>query len=285
MLTHGERRPLARVVVLGGSGFVGRSLLSHLDTKGIATLALTSRDLDLTGAAAGRLLAPHLRPGDALVFAAALTPDKGKDIATLMKNLAMGEQVSAALAAAPCAHVVYISSDAVYADDADPVNEASCTNPSSYHGLMHLVRERMLAMTLGSGTPLAIVRPSLLYGSGDTHNGYGPNRFLRTARADRTIALVGRGEERRDHVFIDDLSRLIALVLTNRSAGALNVATGTSRSFGDVAERVAALVPGTRVESMPRSGAVTHRSFDVAAVDAAFPGFRFATLEEGLARA
>ena len=273
------------MIVLGGSGFLGRALITRLMARGTPTEAPSSHDLDLTRPDAGRSLASRLRPDDALVFISALTPDKGKDIATMMKNLAMGEQVCAALASATCAHVVYISSDAVYHDDADPVSERSCESPSTYHGLMHLVRERMLATTLGGRTPLAILRPSLVYGTEDTHNGYGPNRFLRTARSEGSIALFGNGEERRDHVFIDDVSHLIDLVLTHRSVGVVNVATGTSRSFSDVARIVATLVKGVAIQSKPRSGPVTHRVFDVAALRAAFPSFRFTTLEEGLARA
>src|SRR3989304_5889425 len=65
-----------------------------------------------------------LRPVDALVFVSALTPDKGRDIRTLMGNLAMGEHVAAALASRPCAHVVYIGFDARYAGEPNPVSEA-----------------------------------------------------------------------------------------------------------------------------------------------------------------
>ena len=111
-----------------------------------------------------------------------------------MANLAMGEHVCAALEEVPCAQVVYISSDAVYADDCNPVRETSCCDPSSNHGLMHLVRERMLAQTLKKAkVPYLILRPSLLYGAGDTHNGYGPNRFIRTALAEKRITLFGAG--------------------------------------------------------------------------------------------
>ena len=41
------------------------------------------------------------------------------------------------------AHLVYISSDAVYADEANPVNERSALAPSTLHGMMHAARELM----------------------------------------------------------------------------------------------------------------------------------------------
>ena len=65
---------------------------------------------------------------------------------------------------------------------------------------MHLVREVMLRSALTA--PLAILRPTLLYGAADPHNGYGPNRFRRLAAAGQDIVLFGEGEEQRDHVLI-----------------------------------------------------------------------------------
>jgi nucleoside-diphosphate-sugar epimerase len=289
MIRHLQTSPTqpSRVVVLGASGFVGKDLLGHLGTLGVKALGLSSRDLDLTRPDAVDRLGQTVASGDALVFVSALTPDKGKDVRTLMRNLSMGEHVAAFLERSACAHVVYISSDAVYDDAANPVRETSPCGPSGFHGLMHLTREKMLALAVQkSKVPYLILRPTLLYGAGDTHNGYGPNRFLRTARADRKITLFGNGEEKRDHVHIDDVSRLIGLCLTHRSEGVLNVATGTAHSFHEVAQAAAALCGhGVKIECLPRATPITHRHFDVTATVKAFPSFRYAPLAEGLAAA
>ena len=287
MLTHTHSSPVSptRVVVLGARGFVAAATIRRLEMDGVPVLALPSADLDLTEPSSAAKLAKTLRDDDALVFVSALTPDRGRDVATMMRNLQMGQHVAAALAARPVAHVVYVSTDAVYDDGANPVREASCTQPGGgFHGTMHVTRERMLVETLkATKTPLALLRPSLLFGPGDTHNGYGPNRFVRTALKDRKIALFGGGEERRDHVYIDDLSAITARVLAHRSAGALNVATGTSHSFVAIAEEVRALC-GTPVEIQPspRANPITHRHFDVSALLAAFPDIRFTSLRAGL---
>lgn len=285
MLTHSVSAPdsVTRAVILGSRGFVGSRLSAHLQSVGIPLLTIPSSDVDLTLPSAVDALAGRLHPDDAVVFVSALTPDKGRDIATMMRNLRMAEHVCAALAKAPCAHVVYVGSDAVYADDANPVRETSCTAPSSFHGTMHLVRERMLIETLRTATiPLAILRPSLLYGPGDTHNGYGPNRFMRTALSDRRIALFGGGEEKRDHVFIDDVSRIIELVLRRRSTGVLNIATGTAVSFRNVADVIADVVGGVAVEPSPRANPITHRHFDTTAIASALPAFRFTPIRNGV---
>jgi nucleoside-diphosphate-sugar epimerase len=289
MLTHLQQPPSApqRVVVLGTRGFVASNLLNHLDRAQVPVVGVSSADVDLGATGAATALSERLHPTDALVFVSALTPDKGKDAATMMRNLAMGVAVGGAIAARSPRHVVYISSDAVYADDVNPVRESSCASPNGFHGLMHLTRERMLIETARTArVPLAILRPSLLYGADDTHNGYGPNRFMRTAVKDGRVALFGDGEEQRDHVYIDDVSRLIALVLSHRSEGVLNVATGISHSFRAVADAVATLAGGpVSIEASPRANPITHRHFDVTDAVAAFPSFSYTPLTDGLQRA
>jgi nucleoside-diphosphate-sugar epimerase len=183
-------------------------------------------------------------------------------------------------ALASASHVVNISSDAVYADSSGPLTERSCAEPGSLHGAMHLAREVMFRAEVKA--PLAVLRPSLLYGAADPHNGYGPNRFRRLAAEGKEIVLFGEGEERRDHVYIGDVAELVARVLYRRSTGVLNIATGTVHSFREIAKRFSANVKGS-----PRSGPMPHngyRPFDPAATRAAFPDFRYTPLEEGLKR-
>lgn len=280
-----EASPPKRVVVLGASGFVAKELVRHLSEQRIETLALGSSQLDLRQPASVEALQKTLRPDDSLVFISALTPDRGRDIRTLMNNLSMAEHVCAALEKTPCAHVVYVSSDAVYSDDVNPVRENSCTGPSSFHGLMHLAREQMLAHTLAkTKTPLFILRPSLLFGAADTHNGYGPNRFLRLAIKGERITLFGEGEEKRDHIYIKDVSKLIGLALAHRSAGTLNCATGVSTSFRDVATAAVGLSKTpVSVEGTPRQNPITHRHFDITETLKAFPQFSYTPLAAALA--
>lgn len=286
MLYHHEPvpSPPSRVVVLGATGFVGKDLVRHLTESDIEAVPLASQEVDLSRPESAEKLLHAVRETDAIVIISALTPDKGKDIRTLMRNLMMGEHVSAFLERSKWSHVVYISSDAVYADDANPVRETSCCDPVSFHGLMHLVRERMLASAARkSGSPLLILRPSVLYGTNDTHNSYGPNRFLRTAQKEHKITLFGNGEEKRDHVYIKDVSRLTGLCLSHRSEGILNIATGKSISFYNVAEMISELCDsGVRIECLSRATPITHRHFDTAETLKAFPSFSYTPLRDGL---
>jgi UDP-glucose 4-epimerase len=282
MLEHeyGSPRKPDRIVVIGANGFVGRTIVSRLAAGGIKTLALTRKELDLLAEGAAEKLTALLQATDSVVFISAKAP--AKTIPMMMENLRLAEPVCAALGARPVAHVLYISSDAIYADDANPVTEASSAAPSTPHGMMHAARELMLR--LSTKAPVAMLRPTLIYGIDDPHNGYGPNRFRREAVAGGPIRIFGEGEERRDHIAVEDVADLAALIVLHRSRGALNAVTGLSTSFHDIAHELARLY-GLTVESLPRSGPpphLMHRHFDIAACHKAFPRFRFTPLPEGL---
>jgi nucleoside-diphosphate-sugar epimerase len=275
------RKAPSRVVIIGAGGFVGGAIGDQLAADKVPMLALTRKELDLLKPEASATLQRLLRADDSVVFVSALAPTRNN--AMLIDNLRMAETACTALAAQPVAHLVYISSDAVFSDDANPVTERSCQQPSSLHGVMHLAREIMLRTALK--LPLAILRPTLIYGAKDPHNGYGPNRFRRLAAKGETITLFGDGEEKRDHVLVDDVAALASAVLHHRSKGVLNIATGRSASFREVAEMVVALSPrSVEIRGTPRQNPITHRHFDITDGLKAFPEFHYVALREGLAR-
>jgi UDP-glucose 4-epimerase len=277
-----DRKP-ARVVLIGARGFVGTAIRELLDRRGVDHLALTSTELDLLDIAAGDKLAASLRADDAVVMLAALTPDKGRDLATMMKNLTMMQNVCAAIGRTGCAHFVYFSSDAVYNTVDSRVTEETPPSPQDLYGAMHYTRE-IMARSLAK-TPVLVLRPTLIYGLHDTHNSYGPNRFRRAAQKDGKIVLFGAGEEMRDHIHVDDVAMLTLRCLLRRSTGTLNVATGISHSFHNSAELVARQF-GNAVEiaETPRANPVTHRHYDIADTIKAFPDIRFVSLQDGVAR-
>jgi UDP-glucose 4-epimerase len=286
MLTHQNIRPTKpkRAVVVGAGGMVGGSIVEELARSGIPTLALTRRDVDLLGPSGGDQLKSRLFTDDAIVFVSAVAP--AKNTAQLMANLRMAEAALPAFAAVSPAHLLYISSDAVYADDANPVTERSPVAPSTIHGMMHAARELMFRSEYRG--PFAALRPTLIYGSRDPHSGYGPNRFRRQAAKAEPITIFGEGEEKRDHVAAEDVARLAVRILLHRSTGALNAATGVATSFSDIAHIVAReFQPSAQVISVPRPGPrphLLHRFFDITECLKAFPDFHFEPLEAGLAR-
>jgi nucleoside-diphosphate-sugar epimerase len=285
MLTHDLPIPQspARAVLLGASGFVGKTLAQRLAAANIPTLGPVSRELDLAAPTAAEALAALLRADDAVVFLAALTPDRGRDVATMMRNLEMGRNVAVALERRPVAHVIYMSSDAVYAFGDAPIDEATPAVPLDLYGAMHRTRELIMAAAVKG--PLAVLRSTLVYGAGDTHNSYGPNRFRRQAAKEGKVVLGGEGEETRDHIFVDDAAGLIERCLWRRTRGLANLVSGHSASFMEVARLVAATFDRPiEIVTTKRTAPVSHRRFDARVLTTAFPDFSFTALSDGLAR-
>jgi UDP-glucose 4-epimerase len=283
MITHQHTLPQApqRVVLLGARGFIGRAIHAQLQARSIPALPLTSSELDLSLPDAPAKLARLIGPADAVVMLSALTPDKGRDIATLMKNLGMMQHLVKALEVSGCAHLVYFSSDAVYDTAIARVTEGTPAAPQDLYGTMHRTREIMAGAVKA---PLLILRPTLVYGDGDPHSAYGPNRFRRVARKDGKISLFGNGEELRDHIHVGDVAALTLRCLVQGSTGVLNAATGVSTSFHDVARMVAGhFALPIPVVATARANPVTHRHYDVTNLVKAFPDFRFTGLREGIA--
>ena len=189
-------------MVIGAGGFVGGAVVARLKHQGGNVLAVSRQDVDLLAPHAAESLKTLLRPSDAVVAVAARAPCK--DMSMLIDNMIITKTILGAIAAVEVSHVINISSDAVYPDEPVPLTEKTPAAPTTYHGVMHLAREVAFAHEVKA--PLAILRPTLLYGVEDPHNGYGPNRFRRQANAGEDIVLFGDGEERRDHVLIDDVA-------------------------------------------------------------------------------
>jgi len=284
MLTHHNSKPIhpERVIILGAHGFVGKATAENLAHDKIDSVLVGRQEIDLLSDGAAAELEQIFRPTDALLVIAAKAPVKNS--AMLLENIQMMNIICQALPKSPVNHVVYVSSDAVYGDLPVPLTESNPTAPSSLHGAMHLSRELMLSSVVDG--PLAILRPTLIYGAADPHNGYGPNSFRRLVEKSENIVLFGKGEEQRDHVFIGDVAELIKRTLNYRSDGILNIATGDARSFKQIAEIInnAAQNPVDIIETL-RKGPMPHnglRPFDATSTLTAFSDFRYKKIEQGL---
>jgi UDP-glucose 4-epimerase len=308
VLTHHHVASVSRVVLLGAGGFISPYLQQRLTAAKIPWIAISSREIDLAQENSGERLAAKLLATDTVVMLSCLAPDKGRDYLALMVNLRMAASVCEALLLKPCAHFIYLSSDAVYDASKIPLDEYSSREPVDLYALMHTSREMMLGDVLAKlGTPLAILRPSSIYGWGDTHNSYGPNRFLRSALQEKKIILFGRGEEKRSHIYVHDAVELIARVIEQRSAGQLNLVVRPTRSYAEMAAVVQSIfTEPIQLEYRPRTvlpihrpyqptqifryvynlgrkiGPIVHRPYLNSAIFSAFPTFRFTPMKEAI---
>ena len=271
-------------VVLGNRGFIGRALQAHLAASGADVRAYSSEQVDLRHRESAAALGEALTPDTTLIVCSGIAPPVGNTLDGLADNLAMATNLARALEASPPRKCVYLSSDAVYPMGDAPVGEDSAVEVANHYAIGKFTTEQVLQTTAGAkGVALLLVRPTGVYGAGDTHGSYGPNRFVRQIVQEGSVRLFGEGEETRDHIYIDDLARITAALAASDAVGVVNLATGVSRSFGSIVDDLRRIVPeGFEVVKAPRAGAITHRAFDVARLRAALPAVEFTPFETGL---
>ena len=162
--------------------------------------------------------------------------------------------------------------------------EESSVEPQTLHGVMHLTREVMLKQI--KEIELCILRPTLIYGIEDPHNGYGPNQFFRLALSNQNIKLFGKGEELRDHVSITDVARITIDITLSNFKGILNIASGEVNSFKHIASIIKNLykdkldiIETERIGEMPHKG---YRSFNIDKLSSLFPDYKLKKINEGM---
>jgi UDP-glucose 4-epimerase len=272
-----------KITLLGNTGFVGRAVGGHLAAQGHEVRGFSSAALDLTRPESGAALAASAPADATIVLVAAITPDRGGHVEPFAANVAMATTVARHVERHGAGRVVFVSSDAVYGDR-DEVSESSPVELYNAYAVAKFASERILACVAAArAIPMLVVRPTIVFGPGDTHGQYGPNRFVKTIVREQSVTLFGEGEEQRDHIFIDDLVEVLSALVAGEHTGVLNVATGESRSFGSVVDTLQRIAPFEfKVIRAKRVRPVTHRHFDVQHLLAAVPGLVFRPFEESL---
>jgi len=272
----------SRVVILGKNGFIASAVKKKLQESGFNVLAIGKSDIDLTTNNSSNLLTSILNEDDTLLFTSSIAPVK--DIQMFQDNIKICKNVCDVLTSKKIKHLIYISSDAVYKDSMSDLSEKSCAEPDSLHGIMHLTREKMLKNYFDNN--FCILRPTLIYGPEDPHNGYGPNQFIRSSLNGKNIELFGNGEELRDHVWINDVVEVIIRSIMFMTDGCLNVTSGHVLSFNEIAKSVVKCINNDlQINSNPRTTNMPHngyRSFDPSILLNNFKDFNFNKFDEVL---
>ena len=109
-----------------------------------------------------------------MVPAAARSPAKTAD--DLFANMTIVENCINGLLHTNPAYILNVSSDAIYSDSKQN-NRKIYDSAKKFSWTMHLVREKLLNQYFAER--IGHIRPTLVFGQKDPHNGYGPNSFMR----------------------------------------------------------------------------------------------------------
>lgn len=268
-----------RIVVVGCNGFIGNAVVQELNNLGIENIGLSKETFNLLEESTTDKLGKILKKNDHIVFTSAIAPSKSAE--DVGRSLKMAEIFCRSVVDLSINQLILISSDSVYGDKSGIFNEKSPRDPNSFHGLAQLARE--IVFENSKIMNLAILRPCAVYGEGDTHNGYGPNRFVNQIRKLESINIFGEGLNYRDHIHIKDVVDLIIRCIKTNFVGDLNVVSGKTYSFREVAEKCRLVFdPNSKIEKIGSEGEIFIKNFDNSKLSEIFPDFMAMNLEEGL---
>lgn len=271
-----------RIVILGSSGIISINLQKFLKKHKAIFKVFGKTKINLIDKKNIIKLRNIISKKDCVVFISAEAPVK--NLQMLYNNLKMADNFCNKINYNSLNHIIYVSSDAVYKDIKRPITEKSLVMPNSLHGLMHFLREKVFLQRFKD--KLLIVRPTLIYGIDDTHNGYGPNQFLNKKLNKKKIELYGKGEERRDHVFIKDLIEILIYCIKKNGTGILNIASGKIFSFLKIA-KIIDNIDGKKykIKFLKRNGPMPHggyRAFDISLLKKNFKNLKISSIQDGI---
>lgn len=248
-----------RVLVTGGAGFIGHNLALYLHERGFSVVVLDS--LERASPVALKRLAEHglavvkgdvrdkhsfktlVEKSDVVVHLAAyISVEESFDKPyEYVSNNAGGTAAVASLCTELSKPLVYASSAAVYGNPVKtPIPEEHPLNPTSPYGLSKVLGERVVEFYGGLGLRYVILRIFNAYGIGQS-GAYGGviSKFIERACKSEPLIIYGDGLQVRDFIYVDDLARLVELILEKDVWSViLNAGSGLPTRILDLAKLV-----------------------------------------------
>ena len=286
-----------RVLVTGGTGFIGQHVVADLVAHGHAVTSLAR------SAAPPDWLCPHLqldvldaaaqavaREAEAVVHLAAV-PDVGISlqqpyVASLINTAGTLNVLEGARAGG--ARVVLMSTQRVYAAAARPLPENAPLTDDNPYAISKRVAEQWLEMYHRLyGVPTVALRGFSIYGPGQVvQGGSGGVLSALVQRALTGLPLVIDSPAIRDLTDVADAVQAVRLALDVPAAvgGVYNVGTGVTTSLLALAERIVAATGSRSAVRPPPAGQPTGYVADLTRARADLGYEPAISLDEGLAR-
>ncbi len=293
----------ARVLVTGGTGFLGRHVTQQLRDDGADVVALGQADYDLRDRAQIVAMLRHHRP-DAVIHLAAIVGGIGANQAEpgrfFYENALMGIELLEACRVEQVQKVVVAGTVCAYpAHPAVPFREADLWSgyPEETNAPYGLAKRMLLVQAQAYreqyGCNDVFLLPTNLYGPGD-HTDLETSHVIpamivkfsaAVSSGASTVSLWGDGTPTREFLHVADAARGFARALAHYDGAApVNLGSGEEISIGDLAELVAELTgfTGAIEWERERPNGQSRRRLDTSAARDAFGFEAVVSLRDGI---
>ncbi|MBR9692421.1 NAD-dependent epimerase/dehydratase family protein [Candidatus Woesearchaeota archaeon] len=283
-----------RILITGGSGFIGQHAAKHLLAAGhdVTTLDIAENGIDGVRHVKGSICDAEtvgiaMEGQDAVVHLAAVVSAAGSiddPETTYTVNIEASVNVLAAARLAGVKKAVLASSAAVYGlEPSTPTKEDEPLQPLSPYAESKIAMEELATE---AGLPTVCLRFFNVYGpsqKADSQYAAAIPAFVTKALANEPLTIYGDGEQTRDFVYVADIAKAIELALT-KGTGVMNIASGKKTSINELAKTIIKLTESeSDIEhAEPRDGDPRISAADVSTAKKELDFSATTELEEGL---
>ena len=264
-----------QIAIIGGSGFIGNSLVKIIRNKHKNICVIDKKDIDLSLDRSVEDLRQRLieKKIDTAIILAAVKRQDGDSKDIFNANNQITNNISRSIQDLNC-KVVYYSSCAVYGEKNEQVkvNENHKFQPTSYYGEHKVFSEEIYKKELDEEN-LLIVRPPLIY-DWQQQNGYQPGGFLARAIKTGKIFLWGDGQEKREFIHVKDAAEVTKSLIMKKCNGDVILASGISYSYRSISENIQKIT-NCQIFEKERTGAKVDHSYSNAKLTSMIGKFDF----------
>ena len=289
-----------RVIITGGTGFIGTNLIEALKEYGFDNIVCLTRGVPKTGCSVVKFLNTDysiknlsmiLESGDIIFHLAGKrlsgTGDDNKVFNFVNVNVEMTENILIAATSVKAKHFITTSTIGVYSNqNVMPYLENCSSIPATTYGLSKLMVEDMVMYYSNkTGLKASILRVAQCYGYGEKDSPV-LMKFVKQALNNERITVSNGGKFHLDEVYIEDLTMAMIAVIQKEVEGIFNIGAGIAVSISEIATTVNKVFANTtKIDVMPQKHRVNDTKNNFLNINKAYEMFGWQpkyNLEEGL---